>query len=93
MPETLRTTHRIASACKSRRAARFSGMETSQAGAIAGELKADFAAAWNQHAMQALGSLFHQDAAFVNVTGAYMHGRQEIERAQPPMRGHSGTRP
>jgi len=55
-------------------------METDQAGAVAGELTADFAAAWNQHDMQALGSLFHEDAAFVNVAGAYMHGRQEIER-------------
>jgi uncharacterized protein (TIGR02246 family) len=56
-------------------------MQANQAGAVAGELTADFAAARNQHDMQALGSLFHEDAAFVNVAGAYMHGREEIERA------------
>ena len=30
--------------------------------------------------MQALGILFHEDAAFVNVAGVYMRGREEIAR-------------
>jgi uncharacterized protein (TIGR02246 family) len=48
---------------------------------IAGELAASFARAWNQHDMDALADLFHDDAAFVNVRGAYFTGREEI-RAQ-----------
>ena len=48
---------------------------------IAAELAASFARAWNQHDMDALAELFHDDAAFVNVRGAYLAGRAEI-RAQ-----------
>jgi len=48
---------------------------------IAGELAASFAGAWNQHDMDALASLFHEDAGFVNVRGAYLTGREQI-RAQ-----------
>ena len=48
---------------------------------IAGKLAASFARAWNQHDMDALAELFHDDAAFVNVRGAYLASRGEI-RAQ-----------
>jgi uncharacterized protein (TIGR02246 family) len=47
---------------------------------IAGELAAGFASAWNQHDMDALARLFHEDAAFVNVLGTYLRGREEIRR-------------
>jgi uncharacterized protein (TIGR02246 family) len=46
----------------------------------AGELAAGFASAWNQHDMDALAGLFHADAAFVNVAGAYLQGREDIRR-------------
>jgi len=46
----------------------------------AGELVAAFASAWNQHDMDALACLFHQDAAFVNVIGTYLRGRDEIRQ-------------
>jgi uncharacterized protein (TIGR02246 family) len=48
---------------------------------IANQLVASFAAAWNRHDMDALAGLFHEDAAFVNVLGSYMRGREQI-RAQ-----------
>ncbi len=48
---------------------------------VAGDLAASFARAWNQHDMDALADLFHDDAAFVNVRGAYLTSREEI-RAQ-----------
>lgn len=38
-----------------------------------------FAAAWNRHDMEALGRLFHDDAAFVNTVGLLMRGRESIE--------------
>ena len=38
-----------------------------------------FATAWNQHDMNALGKLFATDADFVNVTGIWLRGRQEIQ--------------
>jgi uncharacterized protein (TIGR02246 family) len=47
---------------------------------VGGDLAAGFAGAWNQHDMVALGQLFHDDAAFVNVVGTYMRGRQEIQQ-------------
>jgi ketosteroid isomerase-like protein len=47
---------------------------------IAGELTTGPAAAWNQHDMHAFASLFHDDAAFVNVAGTYLRGRGEIEQ-------------
>ena len=47
---------------------------------IAGELAAGFASAWNQHDMDALARLFHEDAAFVNVRGTYLRGRAEIRQ-------------
>jgi uncharacterized protein (TIGR02246 family) len=48
---------------------------------VGGELAAGFASAWNQHNMAALGELFHDNAAFVNVVGTYMRGRQEIQQS------------
>ena len=48
---------------------------------IADRLVANFARAWNQHDMDALAGLFHEDAAFVNVLGSYLTGRDQI-RAQ-----------
>jgi uncharacterized protein (TIGR02246 family) len=48
--------------------------------AAAGEFAASLAAAWNRHDMTAFASLFHDDAAFVNVAGTCMRGREEIER-------------
>lgn len=47
---------------------------------VAGELAARFARAWNQHDMDVLARLFHEDAAFVNVGGAYLKGAEEIRR-------------
>jgi uncharacterized protein (TIGR02246 family) len=47
---------------------------------IASELAAGLAAAWNQHDMHAFASLFHDDAAFVNVAGRYLRSRGEIEQ-------------
>jgi uncharacterized protein (TIGR02246 family) len=47
---------------------------------IAGELAASFTSAWNQHDMDELARLFHQDAALVNVGGGYLKGAQEIWR-------------
>jgi uncharacterized protein (TIGR02246 family) len=47
---------------------------------IAAELAAGFASAWNQHDMDGLVGLFHEDAAFVNVRGAYLKGAKEIRQ-------------
>jgi ketosteroid isomerase-like protein len=38
-----------------------------------------FADAWNHHDMNAFGALFAPDADFVNVTGGYWKGREEIQ--------------
>src|SRR5262249_8628951 len=38
-----------------------------------------FSEAWNHHDMNALGELFAPDADFVNVTGAYWKGRDQIQ--------------
>jgi uncharacterized protein (TIGR02246 family) len=48
---------------------------------IAAELATSFADAWNQHDMDSLAGLFHEDAGFVNVRGSYLIGREQI-RAQ-----------
>ncbi|MGH9794913.1 MAG: SgcJ/EcaC family oxidoreductase [Candidatus Acidiferrales bacterium] len=45
------------------------------------QIPARFEAAWNQHDMNALASLFAEDADFVNVAGTWWKGRQEIEQA------------
>lgn len=47
---------------------------------VASEIAASFAAGWNAHDMMALGAVFHDDAAFVNVIGTYMRGRADIEQ-------------
>ena len=47
---------------------------------IAGGLAAALSNAWNLHDMEAFASVFHRDAAFVNVNGTYARGRQEIQR-------------
>jgi uncharacterized protein (TIGR02246 family) len=39
-----------------------------------------FSEFWNRHDMDAFGALFAQDADFVNVTGQWWQGRQEIQR-------------
>jgi uncharacterized protein (TIGR02246 family) len=56
--------------------------------AVAKDIMGSFLAAWNQHDMAAFGRLFHHDAAFVNVAGACMRGREEIERVHGA--GHAG---
>jgi len=38
-----------------------------------------FSAAWNRHDMEAFGKLFAVDADFVNVAGAWMKGRDDIQ--------------
>jgi uncharacterized protein (TIGR02246 family) len=35
---------------------------------------------WNRHDMKSLGSLFADDAQFVNVIGLWWHGRAEIQK-------------
>jgi uncharacterized protein (TIGR02246 family) len=47
---------------------------------VATQIAAHFAGAWNRHDMEEFGRLFHEDAAFVNVVGVYMHGRAEIQQ-------------
>lgn len=47
---------------------------------VAIEVADGFARAWNQHDMEALGRLFHDDADFVNVVGLEMRGRESIQR-------------
>lgn len=42
---------------------------------------AAFAAAWNQHDMDAFAGLFAADAEFVNVVGMWWKGRAEIKAA------------
>ena len=44
------------------------------------ELIAGLVAAWNRHDMTAFASVFHEDAAFVNVVGTYARGRRGIEQ-------------
>jgi len=56
------------------------GVNRDRAREVAAELAAGLADAWNHHDMPAFAGLFHDDAAFVNVAGAYLHGRGEIER-------------
>lgn len=44
-----------------------------------------FQAAWNDHDMQALGALFHDDATFVNRFGHYVRGVDEIVKLHAPI--------
>ena len=46
---------------------------------------AAFQAAWNAHDMAALGSLFHQDATFVNRFGHYVRGADQIVALHVPI--------
>ena len=57
-----------------------SGVNWDSADEVAAELTAGLVDAWNQHDMRAFADLFHDDATFVNVAGAYLRGRGEIER-------------
>jgi uncharacterized protein (TIGR02246 family) len=49
---------------------------------------ADYDTTWNQHDMKAHAQLFAEDADFVDVVGAYLSGRNEIERQHTEM--HAG---
>ena len=44
-----------------------------------------FQAAWNAHDMSALGSLFDEDATFVNRFGHYVRGIDEIVALHVPI--------
>lgn len=44
-----------------------------------------FQTAWNRHDMQALGTLFHEDATFVNRFGHYVRGVDEIVALHAPI--------
>jgi len=44
------------------------------------EVGAAFVDDWNRHDMKSLGSLFAEDAQFVNVIGLWWHGRAEIQK-------------
>lgn len=46
---------------------------------------AAFQAAWNDHDMAVLGSLFHRDATFVNRFGHYVRGVEEIVELHVPI--------
>jgi len=56
-------------------------MASADAWDITSAVTAGLAAAWNAHDMHAFACLFHHDAAFVNVAGGYLRGRDEIEHA------------
>jgi len=47
---------------------------------VSSEISAGLTSAWNQHDMKAFGRVFHVDAAFVNIRGRYLRGRDEIEQ-------------
>jgi uncharacterized protein (TIGR02246 family) len=44
-----------------------------------------FQSAWNDHDMQSLGTLFHEDATFVNRFGHYVRGADEIVKLHAPI--------
>jgi uncharacterized protein (TIGR02246 family) len=46
-----------------------------------------FAETWNRHDMEAFGALFAPDADFVNVTGQWWKGREEIQRRHAFLHG------
>ena len=52
---------------------------------IADELIAGFATVWNAHDTNALAGecVFHEDGTFVNGTGSYEKGREEIKLTAP----------
>jgi uncharacterized protein (TIGR02246 family) len=47
---------------------------------VAADLIAALVVAWTAHDMMAFAGQFHEDAVFINVVGAYMNGRAEIEQ-------------
>jgi uncharacterized protein (TIGR02246 family) len=49
------------------------------------DIAAGFQAAWNAHDMAALGSVFHDDATFVNRFGRYVRGVEEIDAMHAPI--------
>lgn len=51
-------------------------MDEAQAQALVLEIEA----AWNTHDMQRFAACFSDDADFVNVRGAWMRGREDIEK-------------
>ena len=55
---------------------------------VAGALSDGLANAWNSHDMDAFGRLFWDDAAFVNVVGTHMRGRESIQHHHSV--GHAG---
>ena len=57
----------------------FEISEQSDAGEVAGRIASGFVDSWNRHDMTSLVALFHDNAAFVNVVGVHMRGRDEIE--------------
>src|ERR1700709_1718584 len=44
-----------------------------------------FQTAWNNHDMESLGALFHEDATFVNRFGHYVRGVEEIVALHAPI--------
>jgi len=44
-----------------------------------------FQTAWNNHDMESLGALFHEDATFVNRFGHYVRGVEEIVKLHAPI--------
>jgi uncharacterized protein (TIGR02246 family) len=44
-----------------------------------------FQTAWNNHDMQSLGALFHEEATFVNRFGHYVRGVDEIIKLHAPI--------
>lgn len=44
-----------------------------------------FQTAWNHHDMASFGTLFHQDATFVNRFGHYVRGVEEIVQLHAPI--------
>jgi len=44
-----------------------------------------FQTAWNDHDMQCFGTLFHEDATFVNRFGHYVRGVDEIVKMHAPI--------
>lgn len=53
---------------------------SAQDSAAARQIVGDFVSAWNAHDMQTFGTLFTEDADFINVVGVWMKGRGEIEK-------------
>ncbi|MBI2729111.1 MAG: SgcJ/EcaC family oxidoreductase [Polaromonas sp.] len=50
-----------------------------------GDIAASFQAAWNAHDMRAFGSLFEEDATFVNRFGHYVRGVDAIVALHAPI--------